>query len=126
MLLDDYVMRQVRKIAELIASIGTGAVGKTHEDLDAELASAYQSLLGMQPDMADRMGPDAWARMLGDAPSIRAGVELAMAHGDLCASRGDRLGAERRWQKALALLEHADDAKLRSEVSSRLASGAPD
>ncbi len=121
MLFDDYVMRQVRKIAELIAAIGTGTAGKTHEELDDRLAAAYQSLLGMQPEMADMMAADTWARMLADSASIRAAAELLIAHGDLRASREDHAGAWRRWEKALALLDHADDPGLREALAQRLA-----
>lgn len=120
MLFDDYVLRQIKKIAELCAAITSRASGQTYEDVDGELASAYQSLLGMQPEMAERLSGASLARMLGDPQQIRAAALLLKAHGDLKVSREDPSGAARLWEKALALLDQADDAELRAELEARL------
>jgi hypothetical protein len=116
MLIDDYVMRQVRKIAELIASLGTGAAGKTYDDAEAELAEAYRAALGMDPAMAERFSGASLARMLGDPALVTAYARLLVAHGDLCRSRGDEVGARMKWERASELgVEDADVAALIAE-----------
>ena len=121
MLVDDYVLRQVRKLAELIASIGARAAGSVHQDLERELADAYQSLLGMQPAMADVLTAETLIRMLGDPSSVRVGASLLLAHADLRLVRDDAFGAEERWRKALRMAQHAGDSELTAEIEARLA-----
>src|SRR5690606_26185607 len=112
-LFDDYVLRQVRKIAELIAVIGARSAGQTYADVDAELADAYRSLLGMEREMADRIAPASLARMLGDPRQVDALARLMTAHGDLCDAREQHGAALRLWERALEL---AEDEALRREL----------
>lgn len=121
MLFDDYVLKQIQKIAELVAAIAGRAAGRSHVDVDGELAAAYRELLGMEGELADRMDPASLARLLGDAERVRALALLLRAHGDLLASREDALGAERLHRRALALLDSADDPELRASLDERLA-----
>jgi hypothetical protein len=123
-LLDDYVMRQVRKIAELIASLGARAAGASYEDAEAALEDAYRAVLGMEPAMADRFSPSSLAQMLGDPNLVASLAHLLTAHGDLCRSRGDEAGAHARWERALELLAHAEDTDLRAAIAERLTGSA--
>ena len=58
MLFDDYVLRQIQKIGELIAAVAAKASGRVIEDVDAELAEAYRALLGMEPLEPQHIGRD--------------------------------------------------------------------
>ncbi|HEY8430691.1 MAG TPA: hypothetical protein VIL20_20065 [Sandaracinaceae bacterium] len=117
MLFDDYVLRQVQKVAELIAAIGARASGQAYADVDAELADAYRSLLGMEREMADRLAPASLARMLGDPRQVDALARLLTAHGDLCQAREQLGAALRLWERALEL---AEDEALRRALSERI------
>ncbi len=120
MLFDDYVLRQIRKIAELVAAIGTRASGQGFEDLEAELEEAYRSLVGMDRQMAERLAPESLARLLGEPRQVRALATLMKAHGDLYEARERIDAASRMWERALALLEPGDE-ELRAELLERIA-----
>lgn len=121
MLFDDYVLRQVQKIAELAAAIAARASGQSHVELEAELAEAFRALLGMDRESADRLTPDGLARLLGEDRQIRALALLMQAQGDLCEARGQPAAAMRSWERALALLAAIDDEELRGALVERLA-----
>jgi hypothetical protein len=119
-LVDDYVLRQIRKIGELAQALAARRSEQEYEDVEAELRAAYRSLLGMDVDLVDPLSAPSLARLLGERDQIRALALLLRAHGDLCVSRGDAGGAAHRFEKALALLTDADDPDLRHSLEERL------
>ncbi len=121
MFFDDYLLRQIKQIADLALALAARKSGQSYEDLDSQLREAYRSLLGMDPELVDPLSAESLARLLGDPDQVRALALLCRAHGDLCASRGDQSGARRRFEKALALLAFADDPALRRELEERIA-----
>ena len=104
MLFDDYILRQVRQVGELMAAISAGARGKVAPGIDEALREAYRALLGLDAGLADSLSPSSLLRMLHEPDTRRALVELVTAHGDLCLQRDDAEGAVRRWRRAVALL----------------------
>lgn len=124
MLFDDYVLRQIQKIAELVAAIAARTSGQGHADVDAELAEAYRSLLGMEREMADRLSPESLARLLGEPRQVKALALLMKAHGDLCEAREQTSAALRLRERALLLLDEADDGELRRELLELIARSA--
>lgn len=123
MLFDDYIMRQVQKVGELLAMISAGARGQVDPGIDEALQEAYRALLGLDAGLAESLSPSSLLRMLHEPDTRRALVELVAAHGDLCLQRGDVDGAARRWRRALALLaEMGDEQAAIDAIEARLAS----
>lgn len=122
MLFDDYVLKQIQKIAQLVAGIATRGAGPSEEDLEAELASAHRDLVGLDPALADRMDVASLARLLGDAERVRALALLTQARGDLGAAH-DPHAASRLYERAWSLLDRADDPELRAALAARLGRG---
>ena len=125
MLFDDYVLRQVKKIAELVAAVAASSRGATVEGLDEQIAEAYRSLVGLDGDLVDTLGATTLVRAVGDRDTTRALIELVVAHGDRCAIRGDVEGARRRWRKAIALIDEiGGEPEARAAVEARVAGEA--
>jgi hypothetical protein len=103
-LFDDYILRQIQKVGELLAMIAAGARGQVDPGIDDALEDAYRALLGLDAGLADSLSPSSLLRMLHEPDTRRVLVELVAAHGDLCLQRDDVAGAVRRWRRALALL----------------------
>lgn len=121
MLFDDFVLRQIQKIAELVAALAARSAGQPHAEVDAELAEAYRSLVGLERELAERMSAESLARLLGEPRQIGALALLMKAHGDLCAARGQGGAASALYEKALELVSHAGgDAELEGELRERL------
>ena len=117
MLVDDYVMRQIRKIAELCAALV--ASGEPVAGLEEEIADAYRSLTGLPGEMIDRLDGASLARMARGPEAARALGDLLVADGDRMAHAGDVLGAARRFQTAVELLREigADPALVQARLA---------
>ena len=123
-LFDDYILRQVQKVAELVAAVARKASGQPveeHEVDDQQVAEAYRALGGLDGELVLALTAGSVVANLGDDDSALALVELLTAHGDLRHLRGDEDGARRRWDKALAVLaEVGGDEEAEAAIWERL------
>ncbi len=94
MLVDDYVMRQIQKIAELCAALV--ASGDPPEALEVQIADAYRALTGLPADMIDRLDGASLAGLVSGPEAARALAELLRADAERMAHEGDGDGAARR------------------------------
>lgn len=108
MLVDDFVMRQVQKIAEMLAAIAGSPHARPPEGVLDQIRQAYRDLLGMDVDLADLLGADALVAGLRSERERDALVDLTLAHAEVCARRDDAAGARARLTRALALMREDD------------------
>ena len=128
MLFDDFMMRQIRKIADLVAAIAASSSGLDLGDIEERIAEAYRSL-GLDRSMVFTFDGASLARMAGDPEAGRALVDLMVAHAQAREVAGDLPAATallRRAGEALGQLprdparEDEDDDR-RATVEARLA-----
>ncbi len=103
MLVDDFVMRQIQKLAEMLAAIARAPAGARPEGMQDDLREAYRALLGMDPEDLELLDDAALARTLRGRAERDALVELSEIDAELRARIGDASGARRRLDRALAL-----------------------
>ncbi len=92
---DDFVMRQIRLLAQTLARIcGLQAMGDAMA-ADAELSAARATLLGGRADLIDHLDPASGAELLAEPNAILAAAELCAMEAELLRMRGagDRAGA---------------------------------
>ena len=110
MIVDDFIMRQIRQIAELVARLADSDRGSDEaeeRDVDDAIAEGYRALLALDPALASALAAPSLVAMLAE-PALREPLaQLLLAHGDVERRRGDEAGAQRRWRKGLAVLEGA-------------------
>jgi hypothetical protein len=93
MLREDFVMRMIRQLAEVIARIAGFTREGKHDDAAAALEEAYRSHLGMPKSMVDRLDAETVARTLGAEKSMIVAALLdaeATMHGADVAARAAR------------------------------------
>lgn len=103
MLIDDYVMRQVQKIAELAAAIAKGSSSAGPDDLEIEIEAAYRELIGIDSALVDTLAGPSLLGLLQDDRQRAALADLLEAHAAVAEAKGDLGRAERRREKATSL-----------------------
>ena len=109
-LVDDFILRQIQKIADLVAAIAGSPHGRLPEGLLAQIRQAYADLLGMDADLVDSFDAETLRRSLHTPEEHDALIDLLLAHAEVSARQGDEEGAARRLAKAIALMP-GDDAR---------------
>lgn len=115
MLVDDFVMRQIQKIGDMLAAIAGSPSGRLPEGMLDQILDAYRDLLGMDPDLADMLDAETVLRGLHSDRERDALVDLTLAHAEVCARSDDPAGARRRFARALAFMRE-DDARIRGAL----------
>ncbi len=123
---DDFVLRAVRQIAQVLARImGLRQEGR-QEEADRELDDLYRGLVPFDPDLLELLDTRTLASMIADPARLRALCQVLLFDGDGAAERGARERARRKWRRALELLEHGlpvptdDDRDLMQALRTRL------
>ena len=76
MLVDDFVMRQIQKIGDMLAALAGSPSDALPEGVYDEIDDAYRNLLGMDADLADALDAETLLRGLNDSRERDALVEL--------------------------------------------------
>lgn len=104
---EDFLLRELRKIAAMIArAMGFRATG----DLPAartEINDAYTTLLGPQSDLLRMLDPASAARLIGDFRKVEALARLTSAEAALAADAGNQQAENALLARARALTEEA-------------------
>lgn len=99
MLRDDFLMRLIRRIGDLIGrAIGLARQGQ-HEEAERAIEDAYKNELGMPRAMLDRLDPQTVARTLGGEKSVVV-TALLDAEAQLSELAGDEARATERRARA--------------------------
>lgn len=114
MLVDDFVMRQIQKIADMCTAIAGAPSGELPEGVFEELDDAYRNLLGMDRDMVASFDTETLMRSVHGPRELDALIDLTLAHAELQARSGDAPGAGRLFDRALAMM---DDGDARAEAA---------
>ena len=105
---DDFLLRQIQQIADLVAAIARSPHGQLPDDLFAQIDQAYRDLLGLDSDLVDSLDTESLRRTLHDERERDALIDLLLAHAEASARIGDVSGAARRLDTAIALMREAD------------------
>ncbi len=100
----DFILRQIRRIAQLIARL----VRRAHEEGQYEsgleaVRAAVADGLGMDYGVFSRLDPASAALLVRDGEVLRTLAWIAAEEGGLAAGAGDAAGAERLRRRAIAL-----------------------
>lgn len=101
MLTDDFVMRQIQKIAELCAALVES--GDPPDGLEGDIADAYQALTGLPATMIDRLDGASLAGLVSGPEAAAALAELLVADATRLEKEGDSERAARRTLSAAQL-----------------------
>lgn len=104
----DYLMREVKKLVELLAKIAKLRQARELETGLIEIRSAYDRL-GVSRSMLDFIDPGSLIRMTGSADVVLAVGRLMEEEAGLMEESGDA-GATARRARALTLVEAATAA----------------
>lgn len=104
---DDFVLRQIQQIANLVAAIARSPGGVLPEGLLAKIDEAYRDL-GLDRDLVDSLDSESLRRTLHDDRELDALIDLLLAHAEASAQSEDLPGATRRMAKAVALMVEGD------------------
>jgi hypothetical protein len=100
---DDFVLRMVRKLAQMVAAVlGAAAAGK-HEEAEQALEEGYQAALGPHRPMLDLLDGASLASLLEGPEHVRALGQLCEAESQLRSQQGNLALAELRSKQAAAL-----------------------
>ena len=108
MLVDDFIMRQIQKIADMLAAIARAPVGSLPEGAEQDLRDVYRDLLGMDPDDVEMLDDETLLRALRTDAEKEALVDLLRVHAEVCARTDDLGGARRRLARAIGLMPEGD------------------
>lgn len=102
----DFLLAQLKAVAEAIArALGARPAGTAHiEDVDRELAQAWQTLAGPLAPAVRHADASTLASVLGDPRRVLAAAELVATRASLIADEAARRADRAR---AFALLEQA-------------------
>jgi tetratricopeptide (TPR) repeat protein len=103
MLREDYVMRLIRQIVELVARVAKLREAGEHDRALQEASRWYEDLLGMPPNLSDAVDAATLAELLKEPDTIRAAARLSWEEGKLYKAKGDPLTAFGRYRRALEL-----------------------
>ena len=85
---EDYVLRQIRQLAQVLARVlGLQAKGEMAA-ADAELSAARAQLLGGRADLVQHLDPASGATLLAAPRAILAAAELCAMEAELLRTRG--------------------------------------
>jgi hypothetical protein len=101
---EDFVLRQLKVIAAMLARIAGLRLGGTAEEAKAELEQAYGLLLGPQSEFLRRVDPSTAAALLGSKEEIELFAQLLDEEALLVGDKGRRLVLQRQ---AAELRRHA-------------------
>lgn len=87
---DDYLVRQVKALAAVLARLAGLRLGGNIEEARAELTKAYSSVLGSQAELLRRMDSHTAAKLLGSPERVLA---LAQLLNEEAAQEGDAVRA---------------------------------
>jgi hypothetical protein len=123
---DDFVLRQIRLIVEMIAKLIEKLMRAEPAEVDREkvrqsIDDAYKRLLNMDRQLFETLDVSNLARMLRDPDRIEHTVRLMQAEGDLLRACGDQSAADRRYRRALGLLKAAGSNPGADDLSQSLA-----
>jgi len=116
MLVDDFVLRQIQQIADMLAALAGSPSDALPDGALDEIDDAYRNLLGMDPDLADALDAETLLRGLNDARERDALVDLTLAHAEAQARSGDPEAARSRLLRALAFMQD-DDARAAQTIA---------
>lgn len=126
----DFVMRQIRQLAQLVARVVLRArsEGQVASGLE-QIREAVESCLGMDYAMLSRIDPASAALLVHDGEVLRTLAWIAAQEGELHESAGDLVTARHQRCRAVALYAECserfpgEDAACR-EAARALAGGA--
>jgi len=110
MLVDDFVLRQIQKIGDMLSALAGSPSDRLPEGALDEIEDAYRNLLGMDADLADALDAETLLRGLNGARERDALIDLTLAHAEAQARAGDVEGARSRLLRAMTFM-HDDDAR---------------
>lgn len=85
---DDYILRQIRELGQVLARIlGLQAKGEAAA-ADAELEAARAKLLGGRAELLQFLDPASGAALLGEPRAILAAAEVCAMEAELLRARG--------------------------------------
>ena len=122
MLVDDFIMRQIQKIADMLAAIARAPSGAVPEGAEEDLRDVYRDLLGMDPDDVEMLDDETLLRALRTPEERAALVDLLRAHAEVSARTADLAGARSRLARAIGLMPE-DDARLEGALTRLAALG---
>ncbi len=106
---DDYVLRQIQQLVELVAAL----IGKDKppeiDEADEEVDGAYRRLLNMDRQLFETLDAASVAQMLGESERVRMVAQVMQAEADVWRAAGDVQRAARRYRRALSMLQAAED-----------------
>ncbi len=109
MIVDDFILRQIQQIANLLAAVAGSPHGLLPDGLLEQIEGAYGDLLGLDHDLADSFDAATLGRMLHGERERDALIDLLLAHAEASARTDDVTGATRRLAKAIALMPDGDE-----------------
>ena len=102
MIREDFLMRMIRRLAELIGrALGLARNGQ-HEEAELAIEDIYKTELGMTRDMVERLDPATVARTLGAEKSMIV-ASLLDAEAQLAELAADETRASLRRSRASAI-----------------------
>jgi hypothetical protein len=104
---EDFLLRELRKVAEMIARAlgfrGSGDLPAARTEID----NAYSTLLGPQSQLLRMLDPVSAARLIGDAKKLAALARLTSAESGLAADMGNIKSEQLLAARAVLLAEEA-------------------
>ena len=105
--LDDFVMRQIQQIADLVTAIASTPGDELPEEVFQRIDDAYRGL-GLDSDLVETLDAASLGTMLNSEQERDALVDLLCAHAEASVFSNDRAGATRRLERAIALMPEGD------------------
>lgn len=114
----DFIKRQIDKLVQLVAAaVGARLPQHQMEEVEEEVATAYNRLLNMDRQLFELLAPQLIAQQLGDPKRVQMLARVMHADAELRASQGGHAAAARLCRRALAML----DAQALSAPEERIA-----
>lgn len=106
MIRDDYLLRQIKLVAEALARMLKLRTARKYDEALAEADSLYEEL-GIPRGLHDVVDTPTLASMLRYAPNIRAAAQLHVEEGHIYKAKGDPITAFARYKRAHELMLEA-------------------
>jgi hypothetical protein len=104
---EDYVMRLIRQLGEFLARVAGHRKKGDYVAALTEAGRAYDRLLEVPREIADRVDTPTLAALLVSADKIRVAAKIFWEEGNLYKASGDPLSAFARHRRALELFLEA-------------------
>lgn len=108
MLREDFLMRQIRTIAELCARVMGLLAQRKHEEAEQALDAALDDLLKIDRTLFETLDARSLLPLLGTPEQIGAIARVLETRAALERSRGDAAAADRLERRARIFAEHAE------------------